>query len=140
MPPAAIVSRHPVSPFFQFKRAKARKIDIRPERDHLEFPTLLGSECCSIITVTIARCRSTFKPCSKQRHVSVIDDEDVGGALDAGWGPHPIFRNGKSGFRRCAGLCFFLFQVLQDLRNHFVIGNEGDDAIGTAAITLQRID
>ena len=45
----------------------------------------------------------------------VIDDENEGGVLDAGWNPHPELLNRESGFGRCAGLCFCLFQVFKNL-------------------------
>ena len=65
---------------------------------------------------------------------------DTGVALDGGRDLHLVLRHRESGFRRCSGVCFFLFQVCQDLRNHLMVSNEGNDAEGPSTIAFQRID
>ncbi len=41
---------------------------------------------------------------------------------------------------RSAGVAVSLIQVVKNFANDFVLGNEGNDAEGSTAITFQRID
>jgi hypothetical protein len=70
-----------------------------------------------------------------------IDDEDRQWVLDAGGDPHLVLRNRKSRFGWGAGFffCFCLLQMFQNLGNHLMVGNEGNDAERSSTIAFQRL-
>ena len=41
--------------------------------------------------------------------------------------------------RRSAGVLLSVFQMVENFSNDFVLGDEGDHAVGAAAVTFQRV-